>query len=366
MKRINLLFIFTVILTGCASTNFIEDANSSSSIEDQVQISSELDLTSNVKDSQKKSQEKKDSLTFVPQLDEINQGLTIENDKALSNMQKIVAENQNIGIEDDVTIVYSGETFGDSPNLAGIFLIINRTNQALENIKFTYTFGGVDKNLIFDQKAYHLTEERFGVLQPNTVMPMYFIVKPENEKDLKDIDVEQVIEKIESFDYDVASEDENNNNTEKKESKSDGLIFKLPKQNDDNGQTVENNPLMMKFKEIVDNTENLGFNNDVTVLYSKLHDKNEKDMIAYFLVINRTDTSMKDIRFNFNYGNTNGEMVWENEPYYMSNEVFGILEPMTVLPVTLTVPEGKERLFLSITDDNVKTSIEKFNYNEAN
>ncbi|WP_034550358.1 membrane lipoprotein lipid attachment site-containing protein [Carnobacterium funditum] len=365
MKKMSFLLVLAFILSGCNFINSNDANKNSSSTESQSQTRSDIRLLSDGNEVQKKPQKEKELLTFVPQLDEINQGLTTENDRALSDMQKFVKENQDMGFENDVTIVYSGQTFGESPNLAGVFLIINRTEDPLENMQFTYTFGGVDKILIFDQKPFHLTTERFGVLQPNTVMPLYFVVKPENEKELKEIGNEQVIEKVESFNYDIANKNANQTISEDKESSTNGLTFKLPKQNSDKGQTVENNPIMSKLKKIVDETENLGFENDVTVLHSKLSEKNENDTAAYFFVINRTPIGMKDIRFNFNYGDAEGNMVWENAPYYMSSEVFGISEPMTVIPFTLTVPKEKEDLFFSITEGNVKTRIDNFNYNEA-
>ncbi|MEG0678536.1 MAG: hypothetical protein RR439_01675 [Carnobacterium sp.] len=341
MKKISLLFILAIILTGCSLINPDKNNKKSSTIESTSQIDSEISVSPNEVVDQKEAEVEKEPLVFVPQLDEINQGLTTENDKALSEIWGIVEENQDMGFENDVTIVYSGETFGKSPNLAGIFLIVNRTNEPLENLQFTYTFGGVDKQLIFDQKSFKLTAERFGVLEPNTVMPMYFVVKAENENDLKQIDVKHVIEKVEEFKYDIASKGNSNSSTEENTSADTKLTFKIPKQNSDKGQTIENNPLMSEFKAIVDKTKN-------------------------FLVINKTNVSMKDIHFDFNYGDSQGNMVWEKEPYHMSSEVFGVLGPMTVLPVTLTVPEGKEDLFLSITEDNVKTSVEEFKYNQAN
>ena len=366
MKKLSLLFISAILLASCSMINPDENNKNSSSIESISRPHSEISVLPNEVSEQKEAEAEKEPLNFVPQLDEINQGLTTENDKALSEMQKIVKENQDMGFENDVTIVYSGETFGESPNLAGIFLIVNRTDEPLENIQFTYTFGGVDKQLIFDQKSFKLTAERFGVLEPNTVMPMYFVVKGENENDLKQIDVKHVIEKVEHFKYDIASKGNSNSSAEEKSSSETKLTFKIPKENSDKGQTIENNPLMSEFKAIVDKTEKLGFDNDVTVLYSTIYDKNENGLAAYFLVINKTNIAMKDIRFNFNYGDDQGNMVWEKEPFHMSSEVFGIVEPMTVLPVTLTVPEGKEDLFLSITEDNVKTSVEEFKYNQAN
>lgn len=366
MKKISLLFILAIILTGCSLINPDKNNKKSSTIESTSQIDSEISVSPNEVVDQKEAEVEKEPLVFVPQLDEINQGLTTENDKALSEIWGIVEENQDMGFENDVTIVYSGETFGKSPNLAGIFLIVNRTNEPLENLQFTYTFGGVDKQLIFDQKSFKLTAERFGVLEPNTVMPMYFVVKAENENDLKQIDVKHVIEKVEEFKYDIASKGNSNSSTEENTSADTKLTFKIPKQNSYKGQTIENNPLMSEFKAIVDKTKNLGFDDDVTVLYSTIYDKNENGVAAYFLVINKTNVSMKDIHFDFNYGDSQGNMVWEKEPYHMSSEVFGVLGPMTVLPVTLTVPEGKEDLFLSITEDNVKTSVEEFKYNQAN
>lgn len=371
MKKVVLVLgIAIVLLAGCDyignnSDKKSEEKSTSVVLTESESNSKQSTATASSVTTKAENKQEKEPITFVPQNDETDKGLTIENDETLAKLQKIVDENQDMGFEDDITIVYSGQTFGETSNLAGIFFIVNRTDKSLKNMKFTYTFGGIDRQLIFDQKAFALSEEKFGTLEPNTVMPMYFPIEPENEMAFKEIDATQVIEKIDTFNYDTA---DNNTDSSGKEpaTSEDELTFKIPKQNSDKGQTIENNQLMANLKQLVDENPSIGFENDVTVLYSQLHEKSEDQLLAYFFIINRTNTTMENLSFIFNYGNKNGEKVWDREQYRISSEVFGTFEPFTVIPMTMEVPAGKEELFLSITEKNIQTSIENFHYEKVN
>lgn len=369
MKKVVLVLgVAIVLVAGCDyignNSEKKSEEQSTSVVLTKSESHSKQSVVSSVTTKVENKQEK-EPITFVPQNDETEKGLTIENDETLAKLQKIVDENQDMGFEDDITIVYSGQTFGDTSNLAGIFFIVNRTDKSLKNMKFTYTFGGIDRQLIFDQKAFALSEEKFGTLEPNTVMPMYFPIEPENEMAFKEIDATQVIEKIDTFNYDTADNDADSSGKESAVSE-ERLTFKIPKQNSDKGQTIENNKLMASLKQLVDENPSIGFENDVTVLYSQLHEKSENQLLAYFFIINRTNIAMENLSFVFNYGNTDGEKVWDREQYRISSEVFGTFEPFTVIPMTMEVPAGKEELFLSITEKNTQTSIENFHYEKAN
>lgn len=301
-------------------------------------------------------------MTLVPQADEVNKGLTVETDKTLALLEKYVENNPNMGYENDVTIIYTGETYGESPNLAGIFFLVNRTDTAMEDIRFTYTFGQSDDELIFDQQSFTLTAENFGVLEPNTVMPMYLSVDPSKEVLLKEMNTIQVVEEIHKFDYSTATNSQQSESSV--EPTGEELSLVIPKQNADKGQTFDNNPLMAEFRQLVLENPDMGFDNDVTVMYSGLYDEAEGDTLAYFLVINKTDLAMKNINYKLNYGNKDGEMVWDQNYSILEEEVFGPLEPNTVLPLTMTVPKEKTDLFFSITNENISIWLDEFNYEE--
>lgn len=384
MKKLGFLLIFIVVLAGCdvgGLANKITEGIRSSSVseetserstessgEDTVEIESvneneSSEVSSSVQDPlEKPTDESSEKLTLVPQADEVNKGLTVETDKTLALLEKYVENNPNMGYENDVTIIYTGETYGESPNLAGIFFLVNRTDTAMEDIRFTYTFGQSDDELIFDQQSFTLTAENFGVLEPNTVMPMYLSVDPSKEVLLKEMNTIQVVEEIHKFDYSTATNSQQSESSV--EPTGEELSLVIPKQNADKGQTFDNNPLMAEFRQLVLENPDMGFDNDVTVMYSGLYDEAEGDTLAYFLVINKTDLAMKNINYKLNYGNKDGEMVWDQNYSILEEEVFGPLEPNTVLPLTMTVPKEKTDLFFSITNENISIWLDEFNYEE--
>lgn len=294
--------------------------------------------------------------------------MTVETDETLALLERYVKQNPDMGYENDVTIVYTGETYGETPNLAGIFFIINRTDTAMEDIQFTYTFGKSDSELIFDKQSFKLAADSFGVLEPNTVMPLYLLVDPSKEPLLEEININQVVEKIESFDYTTATslEQPDSTNESATEPNEANLSLVIPKQNADKGQTFDNNPLMAQFKQLVLDSPDMGFDNDVTVMYSGLYDENDTNTLAYFFVINKTDIAMKNIQYKLSYGNKNGEMVWDQKYSILEEEVFGPLEPNAVLPLTMTVPKEKTDLFFSIMKDDAAIRLDEFKYEKLN
>lgn len=384
MKKLGFLLVFVVVLAGCDVGQLAEKitegitstSESAGSIVSSGEESSEPESSIGEKETsisiQSSSEEMKetvsDELRLVPQVDEIKNELTVETDATLALLDDYVKQNPDMGYEDDVTVIYTGETFGESPNLAGIFFIINRTDTAMKNIRFTYTFGKSENELVFDEHAFKLTEESFGILEPNTVMPMYLVVDSTKEDLLKNMESTQVVEEINSFDYEEANKSEtsisSDTSTEQKQTEGADLSFVIPKENADKGQTLDNNPLMAQFEQLVSENPDMGFNNDVTVMYSGVYDEVDGNTLAYFFVINKTELTLKNIHYKLSYGNKDGEMVWDQNESLVAEEIFGPLEPNAVLPLTMTVPKDKVDLFFSITNENLSIWLDDFTYEE--
>lgn len=384
MKKLGFLLVFVVVLAGCDVGQLAEKitegitstSESAGSIVSSGEESSEPESSIGEKETsisiQSSSEEMKetvsDELRLVPQADEIKNELTVETDATLALLDDYVKQNPDMGYEDDVTVIYTGETFGESPNLAGIFFIINRTDTAMKNIRFTYTFGKSENELVFDEHAFKLTEESFGILEPNTVMPMYLVVDSTKEDLLKNMESTQVVEEINSFDYEEANKSEtsisSDTSTEQKQTEGADLSFVIPKENADKGQTLDNNPLMAQFEQLVSENPDMGFDNDVTVMYSGVYDEVDGNTLAYFFVINKTELTLKNIHYKLSYGNKDGEMVWDQNESLVAEEIFGPLEPNAVLPLTMTVPKDKVDLFFSITNENLSIWLDDFTYEE--
>lgn len=385
MKKLGFLLILVILLAGCdigglsdkvtkellSSSTSEETSSRSTDSSGEESVESESVSKNNELFSSKQNasdNENLEELMLVPQADEVKKGLTVETDETLALLERYVKQNPDMGYENDVTIVYTGETYGETPNLAGIFFIINRTDTAMEDIHFTYTFGKSDSELIFDEQSFKLAADSFGVLEPNTVMPLYLLVDPSKETLLEEISINQVVEKIQSFDYTTATSLKQTDSTNESaiDPNEENLSLVIPKQNADKGQTFDNNPLMAQFRQIVLDSPDMGFDNDVTVMYSGLYDENDKNTLAYFFVINKTDIVMKNIQYKLSYGNKKGEMVWDQNYSVLEEDVFGPLEPNAVLPLTMTVPKGKTDLFFSITNDDVSIGLDEFKYEKLN
>ena len=57
--------------------------------------------------------------------------------------------------------------------MQSIFILANRTDKLLINIELVVSFGLIDGDMLFKEEGFALNEEQFGVLEPNTVMPLY-------------------------------------------------------------------------------------------------------------------------------------------------------------------------------------------------
>ena len=65
-----------------------------------------------------------------------------------------------------------GSSLDETNLLYGVFLLSNRTEEAMTNIGITLSVATED-DVLFDNKSIYLDQEHFGILEPDTVMPVY-------------------------------------------------------------------------------------------------------------------------------------------------------------------------------------------------
>ncbi|MEK6190666.1 MAG: hypothetical protein N2A99_06730, partial [Carnobacterium alterfunditum] len=91
---------------------------------------------------------------------------------------------------------------GGRGNMQAIFIIVNRMDVAMTNINITISFSTVDGATILDKAQFYLTEESFGVLEPDTAMPMYLKIQPGNEDAFfSTSNMDDLIYTIDEFDF---------------------------------------------------------------------------------------------------------------------------------------------------------------------
>ncbi|WP_373471718.1 hypothetical protein [Carnobacterium alterfunditum] len=221
MKKILILLGTVVVLAGCdligggettpSSESNSSAMSSSSATSTETMMSSEIassesSLVSSeesISSSSASSERISDmEIPLVPQKMELDQNLTLENDSVLQEIEIRMKESKELGIENDVAIHFTGMYLGERGNMQAIFIIVNRMDMAMTNIDITISFSTVNGATILDKAQFYLTEESFGVLEPDTAMPMYLKIQPENEEAFfSTSNMDDLIYTIDEFDF---------------------------------------------------------------------------------------------------------------------------------------------------------------------
>lgn len=142
---------------------------------------------------------------LVPQNSELDKGITLENDPLLQQIQDKMAQTPELGIENDVAIHFTGLFLGEqgTETAQAVFIIVNRTDMAMTNIDLSISMSTVNGDVILESAPFSLTEENFGVLEPDTVMPIYLAVPIDNQESFFNItNINDVTYTIDSFEFD--------------------------------------------------------------------------------------------------------------------------------------------------------------------
>lgn len=216
MKKWALLLGVSAFLAGCdmmgGATEESQPSESSESSaessEESSQESSSSEASSESSSSESASgsgEEVATQFPLVPQKSEIDQGFTLENDELLQEIQVRMSQTPELGIENDVAIHFTGLFLGEEgqDNVQAVFIVVNRTDMAMTNIDLTVSMSTTDGAVILEKAPFTLTEDSFGILEPDTVMPAYFKVPMENQETFFSVsDLSKVTYSIDSFDFD--------------------------------------------------------------------------------------------------------------------------------------------------------------------
>ena len=119
-----------------------------------------------------------DAILFVPQKSDLESGFTVENDSALQELEQLILneEVENIGVEDDVAIQFTGLYLEGENTTDAILIIVNKTEMTMTNMSFKMSLGTSSGEMVLEDHEIGLTEDVFGVLEPNTAMPLYVTI----------------------------------------------------------------------------------------------------------------------------------------------------------------------------------------------
>ncbi|WP_096186930.1 hypothetical protein [Evansella halocellulosilytica] len=83
------------------------------------------------------------------------------------------------------------------------FLAVNRLEVPITNVSFDFTLGNTDGELVFDQVEIYLSEEEFGVIEPNHTLPFFLELTPESEELYESLTMDNMFMDIANFSMDV-------------------------------------------------------------------------------------------------------------------------------------------------------------------
>lgn len=195
MKK-QLLLSGTVLLVGCTSS-LEDDSVMGEDVSEQESIEEDLD----------ELMEEPFAIEFLPQENDLDGGLTVNNDPFLEEVADIVSETSAdaLALPGEVALFYTGITMEaeNTDELRAIFLLTNRMNDTLKNIEVTFSFGENEENLLIDNGTIILNEF-FGILSPYTARPVYIEIDPSKQQELEEFEGElEAYVTIEEFDYEI-------------------------------------------------------------------------------------------------------------------------------------------------------------------
>ncbi|WP_414840170.1 hypothetical protein [Carnobacterium sp. TMP28] len=229
MKKLMVIVGIVLIMSGCSSSieNNLGSLNNSKPSPIQPKSSAKANssiVQSNLSDSDNQkdfftingveaidNSENKNSDTLnraasdiilVPQKADLENGFTVENDPVLQGIEERMNQAEKIGLPNDVAIHFTGMVLNETDKMQAIFILVNLTDVRMKNINMTISFSNTMNDVILDESPFFLSEDRFGVFELNTAMPIYIEIPEESKtifNNLKDFD--EMRYSIDSFDY---------------------------------------------------------------------------------------------------------------------------------------------------------------------
>lgn len=129
-------------------------------------------------------------------------GATLENNDLYKGLDKIINENPGIGEKDDFSIYIVNTIHDDGGNSKLVLFGINRLPVAIKNFEFNYTLGNKNQEYVWEKQNVTMNEEKAGILEPNSALPIVLPLTAEQEALLKSLNEENQVMLIEDFTFD--------------------------------------------------------------------------------------------------------------------------------------------------------------------
>ena len=126
-------------------------------------------------------------------------GVTVENSEVYQELDRMITENPDIGLENDFSIYIVDIVDSGTEDAALLFLGINRLDESIKGITFDYTLGLDDGSFVWEGAEVTLSEEDAGIIQPNHAVPFSLGITPEQEAIIDALEQDNQVVKIENF-----------------------------------------------------------------------------------------------------------------------------------------------------------------------
>ncbi|API93677.1 MULTISPECIES: hypothetical protein [Virgibacillus] len=116
------------------------------------------------------------------QKQDMDVGMTIENNEIYSVLDEAIKADPKMGVPNDFSLYPFDISVNPDGSRSILFLAINRLKDPIKNITFDMTFGNKEGEYIYENEKLVLTEDEFGILNPDSAIPFMLDVTPEQEQ----------------------------------------------------------------------------------------------------------------------------------------------------------------------------------------
>ncbi|GAA0488707.1 hypothetical protein IRB23SM22_07000 [Alkalibacterium sp. s-m-22] len=381
MKKLWLVGIALLIMAGC------DNGEVPSSADDEV-VSEDIEEPVDTEDDESEGEvapvtddsvdteevEQGEEMAFVLQISDEASGLSAENDEVLSLLKGLVEESVTgeLGEDGEVRAQYSGLFLTDETSLLYVvFLLSNRSQETMTNIGLTLSVV-TDDTTIFENKQIYLDQEHFGVLEPNTVMPVYVELDVSQLGVIEELsDSRQETTYISNVMYDIPGENPDSRDPEGYEAgyRPEYILMESENGQSRSGEWEENSPeleyvipenlededislALLQVENVLDLAQAESIANDVTIFWTGVAQQNveEDNWEGIFLLMNRTGMDYKNIEFGFTLEDETGNVVFENQSISLPEDEFGVFRDGTMIPIFIPIPDEGEEAFMGILE----------------
>jgi hypothetical protein len=153
---------------------------------------------------------------------------------------------------------------------------------------------------------------------------------------------------------------ETNKKTEKK-----ALTLQVTKADANKGVTIDNSQLYQSLNNLIKENPYIGKDNNFGMYALDIGTNEAGQKMFAFIAVNRIHQPIKNVSFDFTYGNKNGKYLWEKKSFHITEDKIGAFQPQSAIPVLVPLTEEQYALAKSLNKENSVMKIEKLKFKTA-